>query len=73
LPLGIVYGIWAACGVAAAAVASRWLFKERLTPLSMTGIAHCARVSPCHAAGRRSSLVAASLDAKFGCSIDTSE
>jgi small multidrug resistance pump len=37
-PLGIVYGIWAACGVAATAVASRWLFKERLTRLSATGI-----------------------------------
>jgi small multidrug resistance pump len=37
-PLGIVYGIWAACGVAATALASRWLFKERLTPLSATGI-----------------------------------
>jgi small multidrug resistance pump len=38
-PLGIIYGIWAACGVAATAVASRWLFNERLSPLSMTGIA----------------------------------
>jgi small multidrug resistance pump len=37
-PLGIVYGIWAACGVAATAVASRWLFNERLSPLSVTGI-----------------------------------
>lgn len=37
-PLGIVYGIWAACGVAATAVASSWLFKERLSPLSVTGI-----------------------------------
>jgi small multidrug resistance pump len=37
-PLGIVYGIWAACGVAATAVASRWFFKERLTALSATGI-----------------------------------
>jgi small multidrug resistance pump len=37
-PLGIIYSIWAACGVAATAVASRWLFKERLSPLSLTGI-----------------------------------
>lgn len=37
-PLGIVYGIWAACGVAATAIASRWLFGERLTPLSAAGI-----------------------------------
>jgi small multidrug resistance pump len=37
-PLGIVYGIWAACGVAATAVASRWLFNERLSWLSVAGI-----------------------------------
>lgn len=37
-PLGIVYGIWAACGVAATAVASRWLFNERLSSLSVAGI-----------------------------------
>ena len=37
-PLGIVYGIWAACGVAATALASRWLFNERLSTLSIVGI-----------------------------------
>ena len=37
-PLGIVYGIWAACGVAATAVASWWLFRERLSSLSVVGI-----------------------------------
>jgi len=39
MPVGIAYGVWTACGVALVAVADRVLFKERLTPLMMTGIA----------------------------------
>ncbi len=39
LPLGIAYGVWAACGVALAALASRLLFGEPLTPLMAAGIA----------------------------------
>ncbi|MFF8844036.1 hypothetical protein ACF08N_15150 [Streptomyces sp. NPDC015127] len=30
--------MWAACGVAATAVASKWLFNERLSRLSVAGI-----------------------------------
>lgn len=39
LPLGIAYGVWAACGVALAALASRLLFGEPLTRLMAAGIA----------------------------------
>jgi len=39
MPVGIAYGVWTACGVALVAVADRILFKERLTPLMMAGIA----------------------------------
>ena len=39
LALGVAYGIWAAAGVALAAVASRLLFREPLTPLMSCGIA----------------------------------
>ena len=39
MPVGIAYGVWTACGVALVAVADRVLFKERLTPLMMAGIA----------------------------------
>ena len=39
MPLGVAYGIWAAAGVALAAVASRLLFREPLTPLMGAGIA----------------------------------
>ena len=38
MPVGIAYGVWTACGVALVAVADRFLFKERLTPLMMAGI-----------------------------------
>ena len=38
LPLGVAYGIWAAAGVALAAVASRVLFQEPLTLLMAAGI-----------------------------------
>ena len=31
MPVGIAYGIWAACGVALTAVGARVFFKERLT------------------------------------------
>lgn len=39
MPLGVAYGIWTAAGVALAAVASRLLFREPLTPLMGAGIA----------------------------------
>lgn len=39
MPLGIAYGIWAAAGVALAAVASKYLFKEPLTRRMIGGIA----------------------------------
>ncbi len=38
LDLGVAYGIWAAAGVALTALASRWLFGERLTPVMLAGI-----------------------------------
>ncbi|GHA55632.1 cation transporter [Streptomyces purpurascens] len=38
LALGVAYGIWAASGVALAAVASRVLFHEPLTKVMGTGI-----------------------------------
>lgn len=39
LPLGVAYGIWAASGVAATAVAAHYLFDERLTRRMIAGIA----------------------------------
>lgn len=39
MPVGIAYGIWAACGVALTAIGGRILFKERLTPRMIAGIA----------------------------------
>ena len=39
MPLGVAYGIWTAAGVALAAVASRILFHEPLSPLMGAGIA----------------------------------
>ena len=39
LPLGVVYGVWAAGGVALTAVASRVLFAEPLTRTMVAGIA----------------------------------
>jgi len=38
IALGVAYGVWAACGVALTAVASRVLFKEPLTPTMLAGI-----------------------------------
>lgn len=38
LALGVVYGVWAASGVALTAVASRILFGEPLTPTMVGGI-----------------------------------
>lgn len=38
LGLGVAYGIWAACGVALTAIASRVLFKEPLTATMLAGI-----------------------------------
>ena len=38
MPLGVAYGIWTAAGVALAAVASRVLFREPLSPLMGAGI-----------------------------------
>lgn len=37
--LGIAYGIWAAAGVAATAIAAHYLFGEALTRRMLTGIA----------------------------------
>lgn len=39
MPLGIAYGIWAACGVALTAVLARKIFQEPLTLLMGAGIA----------------------------------
>jgi small multidrug resistance pump len=39
LGIGIAYGIWAGCGVALTAVASKVFFDEPLTQLMMLGIA----------------------------------
>jgi small multidrug resistance pump len=38
LGIGVTYGIWAACGVALTAVASKVLFAEPLTNLMLVGI-----------------------------------
>ena len=38
VPLGVAYGIWAAAGVAATAVAAHFLFRERLNRRMVTGI-----------------------------------
>ena len=38
MPLGVAYGIWTAAGVALAAVFSRLLFREPLTPMMGAGI-----------------------------------
>ncbi|WIE59230.1 SMR family transporter [Curtobacterium sp. MCLR17_031] len=39
LPIGVAYGIWAATGVALAAILGRVLFREPLTALMLGGIA----------------------------------
>lgn len=39
LSVGVAYGIWGACGVAATALLSRLVFSEPLTPLMGLGIA----------------------------------
>jgi len=39
MPVGIAYGVWAACGVALTAVGARVFFKERLTWRMVAGIA----------------------------------
>jgi small multidrug resistance pump len=39
LGIGVTYGIWAACGVALTAVASKVFFDEPLTNLMLVGIA----------------------------------
>lgn len=38
MPVGIAYGIWAACGVALTAVGARVFFGERLTGRMVAGI-----------------------------------
>jgi small multidrug resistance pump len=38
LGIGVTYGIWAACGVALTAVASKVLFDEPLTTMMLVGI-----------------------------------
>ena len=42
MPLGVAYGIWTAAGVALAAVFSRLLFREPLTPMMGAGIVRIA-------------------------------
>jgi small multidrug resistance pump len=39
MPVGVAYGIWTACGVAAVAVIARFLFDEPLTATMALGIA----------------------------------
>jgi small multidrug resistance pump len=39
MPLGLAYGLWAALGVAVTAVAAALLFGERLTVLTVAGLA----------------------------------
>lgn len=39
MPLGIAYGIWAAAGVAATAIAAHYLFAEALTRRMLAGVA----------------------------------
>jgi small multidrug resistance pump len=39
MPVGIAYGVWAACGVALVAVIARFLFNEALTWTMVAGIA----------------------------------
>ena len=39
IPVGIAYGMWAACGVALVAVLARFLFDEPLTAMMGLGIA----------------------------------
>jgi small multidrug resistance pump len=38
MPVGIAYGVWTACGVAAVAVIARYLFGDTLTVKMMCGI-----------------------------------
>lgn len=38
VPVGVVYGIWVACGVALTAVLGRLLFRDPLTPRMLIGI-----------------------------------
>lgn len=38
MPVGIAYGVWAACGVALTSVGARVLFKDRLTRRMGVGI-----------------------------------
>lgn len=39
MPIGVAYGIWAACGVALVAVLGKYFFSDPLTPLMGLGIA----------------------------------
>jgi small multidrug resistance pump len=39
MPVGIAYGVWAACGVALVAVIARYLFGEPLTGVMLLGMA----------------------------------
>ncbi|MGC0366244.1 small multidrug resistance pump [Rhodococcus sp. 27YEA15] len=39
MPVGVVYGIWVACGVALTAILGRIVFREPLTPRMGLGIA----------------------------------
>ena len=38
MPVGVAYGVWTACGVAAVAVIARYLFGDALTLKMMLGI-----------------------------------
>ena len=39
MPLGVAYGVWAACGVALTAVLSTIIYAEPFTPLMALGVA----------------------------------
>lgn len=39
LGIGVAYGVWAAVGIAATALLSRWIFKEPFTALMGVGVA----------------------------------
>jgi small multidrug resistance pump len=39
VPIGVVYGIWAACGVALTAIGARVFFKDALTKRMAAGVA----------------------------------
>lgn len=38
MAVGVAYGIWAACGIAAVAILTRFIFKDALTRMMIAGI-----------------------------------